>query len=164
MVLPDVISADLSPRVWTPTPAAPGVHSPVSSPGTLASPAFEPGRRLAIPQQLLQLGSRFRSCSHSLMFRPANLLATLVAPTRHLSVSGSRGFYFRPYHGWLPAPCSGYASRPNPGYWRQRDFHPSKSAALSAAPQTATATPAKPGGLSLLASFGNIGSRIDKSW
>jgi hypothetical protein len=36
------------------------------------------------------------------MFRPANLLATLEAPTRHLSVSGSRGFYFRPYHGSLP--------------------------------------------------------------
>ena len=28
-------------------------------------------------------------------------------------VSGSRGFYGRAYHGWLPAPCSGYANHPN---------------------------------------------------
>ena len=26
---------------------------------------------------------------------------------------GSRGFYGRAYHGWLPAPCSGYANHPN---------------------------------------------------
>ena len=45
--LPDVISANLSLRVWTPTPAAPRVHLPVSSPRTLAFPAFEPGRRVA---------------------------------------------------------------------------------------------------------------------
>src|SRR5262249_36382102 len=29
------------------------------------------------------------------------------------SVSGSRDFYGRAYHGWLPAPCSGYANHPN---------------------------------------------------
>jgi len=28
-------------------------------------------------------------------------------------VSGSRDFYGRAYHGWLPAPCSGYANHPN---------------------------------------------------
>lgn len=46
--------------------------------------------------------SQFRSCSHSLMFRPASLLATPVAPTSHLSALGSRGFYIRAYRGSLP--------------------------------------------------------------
>jgi hypothetical protein len=60
------------------------------------------------------VGTQFRSCSHSLIFRPAGLLATLVAPT-----SG-----FRLRQQWLlrprlsrsvTSPCSGYAIRPNPG-------------------------------------------------
>jgi hypothetical protein len=100
--LPDVISADLSPRVWTTTPAAPRVHVPVSSPEALAFPEFEAGRRFASLQQLLPLDSPFRSCSHSLMFRPMDLLVTPVAPTRHLPVASSRGFYVRAYHGSLP--------------------------------------------------------------
>ena len=48
------------------------------------------------------VGCLFRSCSHSLMFRPASLLATPVAPTSHLPVLGSRGFYIRAYRGSLP--------------------------------------------------------------
>ncbi len=36
------------------------------------------------------------------MFRPAALLATLVAPTLTLSVSGRCDFYVRAYHGSLP--------------------------------------------------------------
>lgn len=60
------------------------------------------------------VGTHFRSCSHSLIFRPIGLLATQVAPT-----SG-----FRPRQQWLlrprlsrfvTSPCSGYAIRPNPG-------------------------------------------------
>jgi hypothetical protein len=46
--LPDVISAILSPRAWTPTPAAPGVLSPVSSSKTLAFPTLGLGRRFAL--------------------------------------------------------------------------------------------------------------------
>ena len=45
-VLPDAISADLSVRVWTPTPVAPRVHFPVSSPEALAFPAVRTGRRM----------------------------------------------------------------------------------------------------------------------
>lgn len=48
------------------------------------------------------VGGLSRSCSHSLMFRPASLLATLVAPTSCLSALGSRGFYIRAYRGSLP--------------------------------------------------------------
>jgi len=113
MALPDAISAGLSVRVWAPTPVAPRVQCPVSSPGTLAFPAFEPGRRITNPQQPLQLGSRFRSCSHSLMFRPARLLATPVAPTLTPCDAG-RPWLLRPrLSRFVTSPCSGYANRPN---------------------------------------------------
>jgi hypothetical protein len=47
-VLPDVISAHLSLRAWTPTPAARVVHLPVSSHTTTAFPPFGTGRRSTI--------------------------------------------------------------------------------------------------------------------
>ena len=43
--LPGVISANLSSRAWTPTPAALVVHLPVSSHKTTAFPTLGPGRR-----------------------------------------------------------------------------------------------------------------------
>ena len=115
--LPDVISADLSLHVRTPIPAAPRVHAPVSSPRALAFPGKETGRRIATVQQLLLLGVLFRNCGHSLLFSPADLLALQIAPTL-TSLPGSQGFYNHAEHGWLPAPCSGHANRPNPGNWR----------------------------------------------
>jgi hypothetical protein len=61
-------------------------------------------------------GRTLWSCSHFFTFRPTGLLASQVAPTlTHSCVSGSRDFYGRAYHGWLPAPCSGYANHPIPG-------------------------------------------------
>jgi hypothetical protein len=42
--VPDVISANLSPRAWTPTPVVLGVHLPVSSPKTTAFPTLGTGR------------------------------------------------------------------------------------------------------------------------
>jgi hypothetical protein len=104
--LPVVISANPSLRVWTSTPAAPRVHEPVTSPRTLAFPREAAGRRGASPRQLLRSGATFRSCSHSLMFRPTGSLATPVAPTSHLTVFGSRGFYVRAYQGSLPPPAA----------------------------------------------------------
>ncbi len=45
----------------------------------------------------------FRGCSHSLMFKPADLLATQVAPTAaNISWLSSRDFYIRTPHGSLP--------------------------------------------------------------
>jgi hypothetical protein len=79
--LPDVISTDLSPRVRTSIPAAPRVHAPVSSPKALAFPETETGRRIAKAQRPFLLGVRFRNCSHSLLFSPAELLASPIAPT-----------------------------------------------------------------------------------
>lgn len=113
VVLPDVISANLSPRAWTPTPVASKVHTLVSSLGALAFPRKPVGRRRTHSQQLFQLGMRFRGCSHSIMFRPMSLLTSPIAPTLATLCSaslGGRGFYDHAYHGWLPSPCSGYAS------------------------------------------------------
>jgi hypothetical protein len=47
MVLPDVISASLSPGAWTPTPAVSVVHLPVSSHRTSAFPEKQ---RVGLPQ------------------------------------------------------------------------------------------------------------------
>jgi hypothetical protein len=79
--LPDVISAHPSLRAWTPTPAARGVHLPVSSSTTSAFPSFGPGRRIAKPVQRFQYGALLEAAVISLMFRPAGLLATQIAPT-----------------------------------------------------------------------------------
>ena len=59
--LPDVISAYLSLRAWTPTPAAHGVHFPVSSSTTSAFPSFGPGRRSTMSVQRLQHGALFEA-------------------------------------------------------------------------------------------------------
>ena len=57
--LPDVISADLSQHVWSPTPAASRVLSPVSSPGALAFPKWVLGRRFATPPTATSVGMSF---------------------------------------------------------------------------------------------------------
>src|SRR5215813_6242196 len=74
-------SAHPSLRAWTPTPAALEVHVPVSSPKTSAFPSFGPGRRSTLYRTATSVRRAFRGCSHSLMFRPAGLLATQIAPT-----------------------------------------------------------------------------------
>jgi hypothetical protein len=57
--------------------------------------------QLPIRWQLLY-GILFRGCNHSLMFKPADLLATQVAPTAVHSALGSHGFYIRASHSSLP--------------------------------------------------------------
>jgi hypothetical protein len=117
-VLPDVISAHLSSRVWTPTPVAPKVHTLVSSLRTLAFPTLGTGRRFTIPQQLLPLGYLFRGCSHSLLFRPASLLATPIAPTLTSRDVGQPWLLHPRLSRFVTSPCSGYANRPKPSNWR----------------------------------------------
>ena len=88
------------------------------------------------PCKRLLTRTRFRGCSHSLMFRPAGLLATLAAPTMiDLSLSGSCGFYFRAEHASLPSRASDILTV-RTGQLTVRDFHPIRFAALSAAPLT----------------------------
>lgn len=98
---PGVISANLSPDAWTRTPGLPLVLIPVSSQGTSAFTVSGPARQNTIIRTATSVRGRFRGCSHSLMFRPPDLLATQVAPTAVLPL-GSRGFYIRAYCGLLP--------------------------------------------------------------
>lgn len=59
-----------------------------------------------IPLKRLRSGGRFRGCSHSLMFRPLSLLATLVAPTTTVSCGADGDFYVRALHASLPLHAS----------------------------------------------------------
>jgi hypothetical protein len=55
----------------------------------------------------------FRGCSHSLMFRPAGLLTTPVAPTA-TDTSVWQPWFLRPSLSWVvTSPRPGYACRPN---------------------------------------------------
>ena len=82
------------------------------------------------------VGCHFRSCSHSLMFRPAGLLATPVAPTSHPWALGSRGLYIRAYHGPLPRRAADMLTVQIRAIDGKEDFHLSRLAVLSAAPLT----------------------------
>lgn len=100
--LPDVVSAHLSLRAWTPTPAARVVHLPVSSHTTAAFPPFGPGRRSTMSVQRFQYGTCFeaaviRLCSGPQVCSPPRSLLP-IRPTPY----GSRDFYFRASHGLLP--------------------------------------------------------------
>src|SRR6202453_4138948 len=88
--LPDVISASPSEDAWALTTTVCRLHSPVSSPATLAFP--RKGSRSAYreyPLKRLLSGANFRGCSHFFMFRPLRLLATLVALHLHCFQRGS---------------------------------------------------------------------------
>ena len=133
--LPDVVSAHLSLRAWTPTPAARGVPLPVSSSTTSAFPAFGPGRRSATSVQRLQYGAFFEaavihSCSGPQVCSPPRSLLPLRSHPY-----GSRGFSVRASRGSFPPHASDMlAVRIGP--LTAEDFHLIRCAALSAAPQT----------------------------
>jgi hypothetical protein len=100
--LPDVVSAHLSLRAWTSTPAALEVPVPVSSLKTSAFPPFGPGRRSTMPMQRLQHGALFEaavipSCSGPQVCSPPRSLLPLRFPPY-----GSRGFSIRASRGSLP--------------------------------------------------------------
>ena len=83
--LPDVLSAYLSLRAWTSTPAARVVHLPVSSHTTTAFPSFGPGRRSTMSVQRLQYGALFEavvisSCSGPQVCSPPRSLLPLRFP------------------------------------------------------------------------------------
>jgi len=101
---PTLLSANLSPDAWTFTPAASGVHLPVSSPRASAFPKMVAGRLSAKLRTTPSVRDRdFGAVSHSLMFRPPGLLATQVVPTDATCAHGGHDFYFRaPYGSLLP--------------------------------------------------------------
>jgi len=80
--LPSVISANLSLDAWTHTPAASaGAHTRFfpGNNGLHHTGSGSADRKISARQLLYGVASR--GCSHSLMFRPPDLLATQVAPT-----------------------------------------------------------------------------------
>jgi hypothetical protein len=133
--LPDVLSAPLSRRAWTPTPVALEGLFPVSSLKTSAFPSFGPGRRSTMSVPRLQHGALceaavMRSCAGPQVCSPPRSLL----PLRH-TPHGSRGFSVRASRGSLPAPAPArLAVRIGP--LTAEDFHLIRCAALSAAPRT----------------------------
>jgi hypothetical protein len=79
-------------RAGTPTPAAPKVLSPVSSPGTLAFPERTRVGAWLRSTTATSDGEVFWSCSHSVMFRPTGLFASQVAPTLTLACRAAETF------------------------------------------------------------------------
>ena len=71
-------------------------------PQDIGLPRVRTGSAHRFPATATSVATPFRSCSHLLMFRPASLLATPVAPTSHLAVLGGRGLYIRAYRASLP--------------------------------------------------------------
>jgi hypothetical protein len=80
--------------------ASPGAHTR-SCPGDIGLHRLRTGSASHSIRTATSVRGRFRGCSHSLMCRPAGLLATQVAPTAVLPL-GSRGFSVRAYCGLFP--------------------------------------------------------------
>ncbi len=77
----------------------------------------------------------FRGCSHSLMFRPAGLLATPVAPT-DITHALWQPWLLRPSLARVvTSPCPGYAHRPNRAIDGMGTFAPSDTQPCRLLPQ-----------------------------
>ena len=111
-VLPDVISAHPSRRAWTPTPAARGVHLPVSSPTTSAFPPLGQGRRQQDPCS--DFSTVAISGLQSFSYVQARRFAGHPGRSYRCAIAqGSRDF-LRPSLSWfVTSPRPGYACRPN---------------------------------------------------
>ena len=103
MVVPSVSSESPSLRAWTPTPAAPGVHMPVSSPRASAFPAFKPGRRLSLTgQRLLGRSVNFGAAVISLCSGPQVCSPSRSLPPHRVATKGGHDSYVRAEHESLP--------------------------------------------------------------
>jgi hypothetical protein len=111
--LPDSISADLSRRAWTPTPAASSVPMLDSSARALAFPSVQMGRRFAIsPTAISVEGANFGAVVIPFCSSPSVCSPHRWLPPSHRLMPSGRGFNTRAYYGWLPAPYCGFANRP----------------------------------------------------
>ena len=95
-------SANLSPRAWTSTPAAPVVHLPVSSHKTSAFPPLGQDRRSTTSVQRFQYGLDFGAAVILLCSGPQVCSPSRSLLPQHSKVPGSHDFYVRAYHGLLP--------------------------------------------------------------
>ena len=87
-----------------------------------------------LPANTIFRGAFFRGCRHFFMFRPPSLLTSQIVPTPAHTAAGQLRFLRPSRTCFVTSACIGYASRPNTGNWRRQDFHPTRFAALSAAP------------------------------
>ena len=134
-VLPDVISAHPSSRAWTPTPAARGVHLPVSSSTTSAFPPLGQGRRQQDPCS--DFSTVAISGLQSFLYVQARGFARHPGRSYRYGIpQGSRDFYVRASRGSLP-PHAPDMLAVRIGQLTAGDSHPIRCAALSAAPLTA---------------------------
>src|SRR5215475_5344316 len=101
--LPDVISESLSCDARAPTTTVCRLLLPVTSSASSAFPNDEwVGFTRIYPLKRLHSGRLFVGCSHSFMFRPHSLFATLVAPTTTVSCRAVSDFYVRAERALLP--------------------------------------------------------------
>jgi len=112
---PDVISANLSPDAWSPTPTVP--------PSALA--CFFLGV-IGLPKTLYRSASRWyprtrfsavssRGCRHFFMFRPPSLLASQVAPTAANISAGQPRLLHPGLSCFVASARTGHAICPNTG-------------------------------------------------
>ena len=111
-------SADLFLRAWTYTPAASRVHSLVIFPQSIGLPHYLTGSAHRVIPTATSVGVTLEAVVIPSRSGPQGCSPHRWLLPSHLSMLGSRDFYIRAHHGWLPAPCSGYANRPNPSNWR----------------------------------------------
>ena len=99
---------------WTPTPPRPSGASTCFFPESIGlTSRFTSSARETIPAMQLSTGERFRSCSHSVMFR----LPCLLGPRLHLPLwalpTEQPGRLHHAMNVWLPYTNCGIASYPN---------------------------------------------------
>ena len=100
--LPDVISANLSPHVWTPTPAASRVLLPVSSPRALAFAALGPARRFATSPTATSVRTLISVLQSFDYLQTCGFARHPNRSYPHTCRRGSCGFYVHAYLGLLP--------------------------------------------------------------
>jgi hypothetical protein len=133
--LPDVISANLSPDAWPPPPAVPRSAFTCFFLLVIGLPQMGTGSASRfIPR------TRFSTGSLSKLQAFLNVQASGFAHLpdrsyRNGSVSTGQPRILHPgISCFVTSARTGYASCLNTGNWQHRDFHPARSAALSAAP------------------------------
>jgi hypothetical protein len=113
--LPDVSTALLSLDAWTLTPAASGVHLPVSSPRASAFPETADGSALSKTPCYDFCTDRISELQSFLYVQASRFACHPGRTHRCLFSHGSCDFYFRAPYEVVASPHVGYASRPIPG-------------------------------------------------
>jgi len=121
---------------WTPTPPRPSGASTCFFPESIGlTSRFTSSARETIPAMQLSAGERFRSCSHSVMFRLPCLLGPPVAPTAVGFAHRAAGPFTPRNERVVTLHELWHRFIPEPGNWYGGTFT-HWNAALSAAPES----------------------------